>query len=394
MQHFPDFQRPASGPGALGISRKDNATAPDASSKARREFRRHANELRRVGGYLLRNRDERFSKRMSGCGQVNFDSVTVVRRTAPDGTRRASVSGLTTCGSVWACPVCGPKIAERRRVELNSALSWMRSEGLSPVLLTLTFRHKRSDDLRELLQKLVDARKAFFRSMKFRKLGIAQYVIALEITHGRNGFHPHLHCIVAVPGANAVRQVESLRALWLAKLEGQGLSGNSAAFQCQDGSVAGDYVAKWGAAEELTLANHKAARASGSRTPLQLLADAAEGDKVAAAAWIEFAAVSRGRRALTWSTGDRRTGRKGLRELAGLTDVSDETVSAEGEVSEVVRFYPSAVWRLVRSRLCSILDAAETGDIADILAAEIGPSDCEVWRRSRAGPVFDPEPVQ
>ena len=41
----------------------------------------------------------------------------------------ASYGGLQTCGSVWTCPVCAAKIAERRRVELLDAMEMHKAQG-------------------------------------------------------------------------------------------------------------------------------------------------------------------------------------------------------------------------------------------------------------------------
>ena len=48
----------------------------------------------------------------------------------------ASYGGLQTCGSVWTCPVCSSKIAERRRVEIQGAIATHRAQGGEVQLLT------------------------------------------------------------------------------------------------------------------------------------------------------------------------------------------------------------------------------------------------------------------
>ena len=54
-----------------------------------------------------------------------------------------SYSGLQTCGSVWTCPVCSAKIAERRRVELLHAMDTHKAADGFVSLLTLTTPHQR-----------------------------------------------------------------------------------------------------------------------------------------------------------------------------------------------------------------------------------------------------------
>ena len=84
--------------------------------------------------------------------------------------RRASYVGLCICGRVWDCPVCAAKIAERRRGELRLAMDAGNDEGLRPVLVTLTVRHHRGDDLALLLDGLRGAQAALRRTSGYRSL--------------------------------------------------------------------------------------------------------------------------------------------------------------------------------------------------------------------------------
>ena len=83
-----------------------------------------------------------------------------------------------------------------------------------------------------------------------------------------------------------------LREPWLASLRAEGLDGSGAAFQVQGATAAGNYVGKWGAAEELALSGKKSGRAG--RSPFQLLADYADqNDARAGALFAESLACSR-----------------------------------------------------------------------------------------------------
>ena len=68
--------------------------------------------------------------------------------------KTASYGGLQTCGSVWVCPVCGAKVVERRRGEIQQAMAMHRACGGEVHLLTLTAPHTRFDVLEELQAKL------------------------------------------------------------------------------------------------------------------------------------------------------------------------------------------------------------------------------------------------
>lgn len=316
-------------------------------------------------------------------------SVRVELRSYEGDERRASFRGLQLCGSVWLCPVCSRRIGERRRGELNALLAWARGQGLWPVMLTLTARHGLRDDLVAQLDAMKRAKRRLRQRREWRAIqgAIAGTVTATEVTHGAAGWHTHFHEIVLVRAASeaaAVAMLDGLAPAWLACLRGLGLDGlGERAWRVQGAGAAGSYVAKWGAAEELTLSGQKAARGKG-RTPLQLLAAAREGDGEAAALWRAYGLAFKGRRQLVWSPG--------LRALVGLDDVSDEEAAAEGGEGaepagvpepEVVAEIGPAEWygrpgvRGARHRRAQILDAAERGGAAAVLEllARAGPDD-------------------
>ena len=74
--------------------------------------------------------------------------------------KTASYGGLQTCGSVWTCPVCGAKVVERRRGEIQQAMAMHRACGGEVHLLTLTVPHTRFDVLETLLERQGKALKA------------------------------------------------------------------------------------------------------------------------------------------------------------------------------------------------------------------------------------------
>jgi hypothetical protein len=93
---------------------------------------------------------------------------------------------------------------EARAIEIRSALAGPAKEGPEAqpgvAMLTLTIRHGAGDDLRELRRGLANAWRGVARGrpwQKFKaKLGIRHSIRALEVTHGDNGFHPHLHVLL------------------------------------------------------------------------------------------------------------------------------------------------------------------------------------------------------
>ena len=105
--------------------------------------------------------------------------------------KTASYGGLQTCGSVWVCPVCGAKVVERRRGEIQQAMAQHRACGGEVHLLTLTAPHTRFDVLEELQAKLGKALNGFLadKTVKkiFKEMGYIGQIRGYEVTHGRKG---------------------------------------------------------------------------------------------------------------------------------------------------------------------------------------------------------------
>lgn len=250
-----------------------------------------------------------------------------------------SYGGLQTCGSVWACPVCAAKIAERRRVELLDAMEMHKAQGGAVSLLTLTTPHQRGDNLAALLEQQGKALQGFLRDRQvkqvFSEMGYIGQVRALEVTHGRrsdrnNGWHPHFHILQfhQVAGREADRKDWTARLYlrWVVYCEKAGLGTPSFrhGIKLDDGTRASQYVTKWGLEDEMTKGHTKKAKAGGE-TPFDLLrAYLADGqDAQAAALFREFAECFRGKRQLSWSNG--------LKARFYVDDKSDEQLAEELE---------------------------------------------------------------
>jgi len=357
--------------------------AKPCSRQAKEVGRLTSRAMKMKAANLLQSQDEKHALRLSSCGQTAFGSgVSLVSTKQADGTVGAHFTGLVTCQSVWACPSCSKKISEKRRDELNDLLAWARAENHGVAMLTLTASHKRNTAIAPFLSDLKDALKALRQSSAWRSLRLIGSVVATEVTHGRNGFHPHMHVMLILPAGagDPVQAIETFRERWLHVLKIYGRSGNRAAFQVQSASMAGDYIAKFGPAEELALQTAKTGR-EGSRNPWQLLRDATHGDKQASALWCEYVAAFKGRRQLQWSNG--------LKALV-QSERSDDAPEPE-PVQTVVRLWHSQSnsWREARRRMVAIVMAVETG--TDIDDAIRGPTDSERWRKLEPdGQVIEP----
>lgn len=158
----------------------------------------------------------------------------------------------------------------------------------------------------------------------------------------------------------------SLRDAWLASLRGAGLDGTGAGWDVRSGDEVGLYVAKWGAAEELTLSQHKKGRGRTGRTPAQLLAASCdEADRSAGRLWAEYATVFQGRRQLVWS--------RGLKERAGIDQVDDaEAAKDQGQEGQEEIARANIEHMLWRNRV-----ASKRSDLRAALldhAEEVGPA--------------------
>ena len=352
-QHAPDTPAGvALGITAKSVGRSSPGKMPDTTAQERRAARyRH----QRAAARLLP--ESRTGLCLWAVASLSY-GVDVIHNTAED---RARFSGLQTCGSVWSCPCCSGTVSETRRGELNALLAWARAEGLHPVMLTLTARHGADHALPALLNSMKEAKRrlANHRQSKAMRPRIIGHVTATEVTGGGvNGWHPHFHQVLLVKAASqaeALELVEALREPWLAALKSEGLDGAGAAFQVQGATAAGQYLGKWGAAEELALSGRKSGRAG--RSPFQLLADYSDaGDKRAGALFAEYAAAFKGRRQLVWSPG--------LKKRAGIDEVSDEAAAedavreAAAEDVQVGHFTPKG-WAGVREHRAALLKMAE-----------------------------------
>lgn len=250
--------------------------------------------------------------------------------------KTTTFSGLQTCGSVWACPVCSAKISERRRIELLAAMDAHKAAGGAVSMLTMTTRHGRRDDLVELLGQQATALKYFNKDFSvckvFAEMGIIGQVRALEVTNGRkspknNGWHPHYHTLkfgTFVPSLNHLADWEQrLFDRWVVCCVRAGLGEPTRehGLKLHDGSYAAKYATKWGLDREMTSGHTK--KALHGETPFDLLRAhfADETDTQCGPLFREFAEAFKGKRQLHWS--------KGLKQRFAVPDFSDEELAAK-----------------------------------------------------------------
>lgn len=310
-------------------------------------------------------------KSFRSCGHRACSASGVgVRLSETKEGRRAGFAGLVTCGSVWLCPVCAAKIAARRADELGTVMGTAHARGYQLALVTLTVRHRRTDSLRAVWGAVsagwnrVTAGKAWLSDK--RRWNIGGWVRAVEVTHGKHGWHVHIHSVVAYEGTegDATALSQRMYTRWESGLRRNGFDavpGYGVDVEVSRGGLGqlGAYLSKLGAdldglSREVTGGSQKQGRGQ-NRTPFQIGRDAVDtGDADDIATWEEWCRTAPGHRALTWS--------KGFRDEFGLTDEeTDEAVASEetGTEADTILVMPSETWRCVRSTPWTILEIAE-----------------------------------
>lgn len=248
------------------------------------------------------------------------------------GERSAHYVGPVSCGNIWVCRICAEKIAEKRRQEVAEGLKNHQEAGGVAWMATFTIPHHAFNqvaDVRGLVMKAYGKLKAGKPWQKARdRAGLIGDIRAQEITHGENGWHPHIHTLFLLDHdspAEAEAFGEWLFERWARIVTAAGWEAPSRqAFTFKKAGTiaeAGDYVAKWGAPSELTASHEKRAK-GGGRSVWDILADIADYD-LPHDRWLfrQYAEAFKGARQLQWSRGLKKL----LLEMA--EDQTDEEIA-------------------------------------------------------------------
>jgi hypothetical protein len=325
-------------------------------------------------------------ERVSVCGlwrRPDVAAVSVVL--GPDG---ASLNGTQTCGSVWSCPVCSATIRQGRAVEVEAAARVHLDQGGSLVFVTLTVPHDRADGLRPLLDTIADGWKAVTQSRSYRrvrKVHRLEAIRAVEVTYGRNGWHPHVHVLLFVGAQLDQVEADELRdgigSAWRRFVVAQGWRAPSddhgVRWQPVTMTAGADALARYltkvqdgfgkerSVGMEMARGDLKRGRKT-SRTPFELLEAADLGDRGAMVLWHEFEQATKGRRALTWS--------HGMKRRLRLSEVADEDIAGAAVPGEVVAEFSEREWLLViryeaRARVLTAAEDRGTAGVFEVVAA-------------------------
>ena len=333
----------------------------------------------RVKRFLLQDQACKLlpSERINNClkKRITKDKGVIVKYNPV--TKHACYGNLQLCSSVWNCAVCAAKISEKRRSELKKGIAQHRANGGYVYLLTLTNSHHYGDNLAQLMQGQKNALKYLWSNRKpkehFLSLGKVGHITANEVTHGKNGWHPHMHILMFFDKAVDIKELQTFIAKYwqhcckLAKLKIPSLEHGC---DITNGDYADRYVSKWGLEEEMTKGHIKKGR-EGGNTPFDLLRLSESGCEQSGRLFQQYAAAYKGKNQLNWSPN--------LKDLLGVPKITDKQL-AETEDAESIEEEELAleIWRLVliykaRGELLKVfeLDKFDGGNRFDMLITDL-----------------------
>jgi hypothetical protein len=322
-------------------------------------------------------------ERVRKCGRVRLDGDTVIR--VRDGI--AHYAGLISCGDVWVCPPCSAKIRDGRAREISQAAHRWLAEGHGLYAVTLTVPHEAGMPLGMLWSAIGKAMQNIRSGRQYQELkselGIVASCTAKEVTHGLNGWHPHIHLLVfttePASGDGLFGLLTYIRRAWRVQVMRMGLGEPDRLHgvrvdECYSGAEAGLYLAKVqdgkSVGNEVARGDLKSA-GEGHRTPFEILADLERYGLVSDRdLWAEYEQVMRGKRAIVWS--------RGYREILGMDpEITDEELAAAEVGGQAVAVLGDETWSgITRGRkialpwsdvpvrpYTALLEAAERGGL-------------------------------
>lgn len=297
------------------------------------------------------------------------------------GAKSGRFMGLQDSHSVWGSPMAALKIIRTRRNEVMHAVKEWFEQGQqhTVVFLTATLRHKAEqgldvlwDALAECWSAATSGSGAWNGNKRYegdkRRFGVKHWVKSVEVTHGSNGWHPHMHVLLFLKRPLSDDELAALKARfyvrWARKAQQLGLEAPNVARgvdvqQLKHGDNPSDlagYLTKGmvsGLSAESTAGALKQAR-GGNRTPFQVLETMANGLAVDGrfsprdvALWREWERVSQGRRFMAWS--------KGAKNALGVLDMDDAAAADlaeredDGDDARLVGAITPESWKLIAS---------------------------------------------
>jgi len=249
-------------------------------------------------------------------------------------------------------------------------------------MVTLTAPHDLGMPLADLLPVIARSFSKVVAGRPWLRLNsrvpVVGQIRSVEVTHGPNGWHPHLHVLVFIEGHAGAAELAELgvhcRTKWRTFITRAGYRPPSDLHGvkvevCTSAAEAGLYIAKTqdgkSPGNEMARADLKTGRA-GHVTPFEILGEIADtGDLGGLPLWLEYEKATKGHQAITWSAGLRRL-------LLGVEPVrTDEEIAAEEVGGDLVAEVSPEAWREVTRVLgleTRLLEAYESGGPGAVIA--------------------------
>jgi hypothetical protein len=257
-------------------------------------------------------------------------------------------TNLQHCAMYWVCPVCAHKIEQARVDEIYNALVDYRSKGYEIYFITGTLPHYTNERLEDNLKILIEGFDSVkqHRSVQGKLKDKLVYLRSLEITYGKNGFHPHIHGIFILPPTEASDYLKEFKEQWGSMLKRYGKYNSyveNRAFKVDPWNnkveQLADYVCKTGIADEVARGQSK--KRSSGYTPFQILGLITDGQEWELKAdqvevFKEYAGTIKGKRMIQTS--------RGFYEMAGIQEKTDEEIVQDDKKSQVLFSVTAKVW--------------------------------------------------
>lgn len=352
---------------------------------------------------------EEASEGQLACGRdpIPRQDPTLYRSAEDDD--RTYWTGVKTCGSVWCCPVCAPRILRRKGELLQEMIREHRAGGGEVYMLTATIPHQRGHTTHEVAEAVTESFRFLWRGGPAdtwkERIGLVGKVRAIDGTFGPNGPHVHIHCLLftetEISTELEARFLHWAKMRWERKVyswrefdaDGErvldafplnrclpkdhepyfGRPHRLKALQLQKGEKAGHYVSELGLGREATRMDVKVGRTGAHLTPHQVLAtytaakEAGDDElqRKMAGWWLSWCQAMHGKRHLT---GVKRTAEAVDAQVELFED--DELAEAESEEEDKrVLQVSSGLWTHLRIHCGFDLDQ-ELAELARRLSLE------------------------
>jgi hypothetical protein len=270
-------------------------------------------------------------------------------------------------------PVCAAKVRQARAEEIDAGLRRHLARG-GGAFATFTIPHDAGMAFADLWSAMAETWSVLLSGRHrqgLRKLGVIGTIRAVDVTHGRNGWHPHLHVLLPLEARPEIEDLQAihrfLRERWNRRVLALGFREPSLyrgvrLLPVMVADEVGAYLTKVGEVDDARPRTRPNRPQDRPRLGLALTVRHPAGHHRLgrAADWRlfeEWLLVSKGRRTLEWSRGLR----AGL--LADVAERTDEQIAGETDSgTPVVTLAPSAWREVVAGGLSvAVLRAADAG---------------------------------